>query len=429
MAIDLELIDMYGSYFAEKREEFPNEAPSFRPHRFGFADPWLESLTKLFLAMPQDYLRQHREMIRDLAERIREKRTYYFFLDALRAVEKRFNLPFPLNIYELKEIPPRTTIASFLMTELLLVWALMEKDGRLLICVRNGFQRKHFSLPEDPYYRRKAITAIGHHVLAALPFITPEHLDLIPDKFGPLHEIDSSIQLPIFGRTIEEVLADARARQRYVVGSEGQLVRWKKRAYDLKEMLVKAIDGVVVTKALTSAGETLAFLDLETARGLDFVIHQEGPQNPLALALSAAYHKLVTVKEVRARRETNLEIPTVKAEAEKPELVEEGPTVIYIPRTIVVERAGIGKTRAVLSRWPIHHESPIDHARHLKRGEMSAEQRQRVEEFERERGVNVLDWLPPGWTYVLPHDWREKKRKVVYLAATVEPQLSQKKVS
>ncbi len=422
MTIDQGLIDMYGNYFLEKRKEFPGKVPSFKPYRFVFTDQWLESLTRLFLSMPKDYLSQHRTLMTDLVEKIREKKNYSFFLEALRTIEQKFNLPFPLYLYELKEA--RQTIPSFLMTEILLIWALMEKDGKLLVCVRDRYERKRFPLPDDAYSRRRAITAIGHHILSVLPFIEPKYLDLIPDKFGPLVEgEDPVIQLPTFYSTIAEVLNDASVRQRYIIDSEGTLVQWKKGAADLREMFIRVINGVVIAKVTTSAGGTLAFLDLATSGGLDLIIHKEGPENPLALDLAAAYHKLVTAKEIKVGRETKLEIPTVEMAAEKPEVAGEGPTVVYIPRTVVT-RVGPTREERVSLRQMIRHESPRDHARHLKRGEMSLEQRRKIEEFQREKGADVLNWLRPGWTYVLPHDWRKRKR-VVHLAARVEPQLSQ----
>ncbi|MDO8424759.1 MAG: hypothetical protein Q7S70_02350 [bacterium] len=416
MVIDKELVDMYGRYFFGERKTFPNESPSFRPHH-NFAEQWLENLARLFLASPKDYLSQHRKLVVDLAEKIREKRNYYFFLDALESVEKRFNLPFPLYLYELKE--ERPTISSFLMTEILLVWSLMEKEGRLLVCIRNGFQRKYFPLPEDPFLRRKAIVSIGHNVLAFLPFMEPKHLDLIPDKFGPLEGTDSPIEMPIFDQTAKEVLEDAKARQRYALDPAGALVRWTKGCYDLEETFIKAINGALIGRAQTPRGGLMGYINLETGLSLDFIKHNGTVQNPLALALISAYHKLVTAKELRPGKEARLGmLPNMSG----PDLTPDAPTVVYVPRTTVIEESRIKRTQTSLPRYPVFRESPRDHARRLKKGEMSADQRKRVEEYERRTGKNVLSWLGPNRTYVLPHEERTK-RDIIYVASKFAPSL------
>ncbi|MBI4101619.1 MAG: hypothetical protein HY443_01475 [Candidatus Nealsonbacteria bacterium] len=419
MDTDRELVDMYGRYFLEKRKSFQDKMPSFKPYRFGWADQWLEQLAELFLHAPPDYVAQHRKKIIELAQRqLREKSKYYFFLDALKSIERRFNLPFPKYLYELKE--ERPTLSSFLMTELLLIWALTEKDGRLLVCVRDEFRRKRFPLPGDAYLRRKAVTAIGHQVLAILPFMTPKHLDLIPDKFGPLDGIDPTIHLPVFDNAVEDVLADARMHWRYTVDPAGALVRWTKNSQDLKETFLKMVDGILIGRAETVSGGALAFVNPETGEALDFILHQSPIRNPLALSLASAYHKLVTAKELRANRETRLG-RIGKEIAEPPE---EEPRVIYVPRTILVGQGAEAKFQEVLPRQSSLHASPRDHVRHLEGGQMSAEQRRRVEEFERTRGVSVLKNLRPGCTYVLPHDWRDgSKRDVIYVAPQFAPAL------
>lgn len=418
METDRELVDMYGRYFLEKRKSFPSQMPHFKPYRFGWAEQWLAELAELFLFAPADYVARHRKKVVDLAQRqIRQKNKYHFFLDALKTIEHRFNLPFPRYLYELKE--ERPTLASFLMTEILLLWALAEKDGKLLVCVREEMRRKRFPLPSDIYLRRKAIMAIGHQVLAILPFMTPKRLDLIPGKFGPLQDVDASIQLPVFDRTIAEVLADAQKQWRYTIDPEGALVRWTKNSYDLRETIIQMVDGMLIGRAETTMGGALAFVNPKTREALDFIIHQSPIQNPLALAVVSAYHKLVTAKELRAGREARL----YRIGIANPELSKEEPQVIYVPRTIVVGEAGEEKMREALPRHPILHSSPRDHLRRLKGGQMSTDQRKRVEEFERARGVRVLENVGTDCTYVLPHDWRTRRRDVVYVASQFAPAL------
>lgn len=437
-AISDALIGMFGRYFFGKRAEFPDTAPSFRtPPHFGWADSWLEDLTRWFLSIPKNLtvpdaaqriqmrekcLSQHRAIVLEMAEKIREKKAYSFFLDVIRAVEKRFEFPpFPLWVEEVKG-EARPTISSFLMTELLLLWVLMAKKGRFLVCVQGGHQRKEFLLPENLEDRKRAILEIGQQVLVLLPFMTPEHLHLVPSGFGPIHDIDTPVKIPICDQSIEEILADARARQCYIIHPQGVPVQWQKRGRDLQEMFIKTIGRVVIAKVTTSRGETIALLDLDNAKGIDFAISREGlrlgKEAPLALNLASAYHDLVT-RKIKVGRRKKLSIGTVKApEAEEETvLVKEESPVIYIPRTVVIG----GKVREVFPQLRSSHKSPNPHLRHLKYGRMSERQRSLIEEYERKNKVDILAIVQPGCTYVLPHG---ETRKAVYIKSRVESDLS-----
>lgn len=363
MAIEIlhsDLIGKFGRYFFNLRDKFPDVKPSFRmPPHFGLADQWMESLANIFLSIPRGltdsevaeaqkkYQTKHRSILLDTAETIREKRAYSFFLDVIKSIEKRFNLPFPLWIEDLKG-EPRPTIPSFLLTELLLLWTLMEKKERFLVCVKGEHQRKYLTLTEEQEARAKMILEIGQQILTILPFITPENLGLVPDKFVPVHGMDSAhVRVPLFDQSIEEIITDAKLRQHYIVSPEGASVLWKKGAGDLKEMFVKVIDDVVIAKVLTVHGETLALIHLKTAQGIDFMLTHKEKKNPLALALASVYHDLVVRKEIKIGRESGLSIRAIRTWEDTSLLTEEPiteePTVVYIPRKVVIG----GKTRKV----------------------------------------------------------------------------------
>ncbi len=430
--LDNDLMEKFARYFFGLRDKFPDEIPSFRtPPYFGLADKWMESMAKLFLRIPKGgdlyiladaqrrYHNQHRAILLDTAEMIREKRAYSFFLDVIKSIEKRFNLPFPLWVEELKE-EPRPTISSFLLTELLLLWVLMEKKGRFLVCVKGEHQRKYLSLADAPNDRMRMILEIGQHILTVLPFITPEHLDLIPENFGPIHGVaDKPIHMPSFDQSIEDIIADAKLRQRYIVSPEGACVQWKKGSGDLKEMFVKVIEDVVIAKVLTNSGETLALIDLETARGIDFIFNQEKKNPPVALALASVYHDLVTREEIKVGRESRLGFRSTKTIEEASAVSEEGPTVVYIPRKVVIG----GKTKKTPPRLLAFRKSPIEHLRHMKQGrQMSEHQRRLVEEYERKHRVRILNIILPGCTFVLPHYRQEGK--VLFIKSGMEAKLA-----
>lgn len=399
--IQQELVDKFGRYFFEIRDRFPKGAPSFKPYRFGLADQWMESLLKLFLSLPRDPS-QHRKFVVEIVEKIREKRAYHFFLDALKAIEKRFNLPFPLYLEDLKEAKP--TLASFLLTELLLLWTLLEKEGRFLVCVRDGYQRKRFQLPENPDDKMTFLLQVGQQILTFLPFITPEHLDLIPEKFGPIHNVDrESIRIPVLlNQSIPEILEDAYFHQRYVLHPAGAAVQLK-NAYDIKGMLVKVVEGKVIARISTARGETIAMIDLETGQGIDFMMAHEGPlaevKNALALFVASVYHDLVVGIETPARRKRKYTVDQQRMAMAFPE---EEPTFIYIPQKI---RVG-GEIREVSSRVPMAFRRPprIHPVRgYLKKGWLSEHHRRELMQFEQATGLKLLERIPPGKTFIRPH--------------------------
>lgn len=442
MAVEMSyggLTERFGRYFFNLRNKFSGIVPSFRlPPHFGLADQWMESLVNIFLGIPEGlagrelleaqrkYQIQHTSITLDTVETIREKRTYSFFVDVIGSIEKRFNLPFPLWVEELKD-EPKPTLPSFLLTELLLLWVKMEKKGRFLVCVKGEHQRKYLPLPDVSENRIRMALEIGQHILTVLPFVTPEHLDLIPDRFGPVHGVDNThIRMPIFDQSIEEVIADAKLRQHYIVSPAGACVRWKRGAGDLVEMFVKEIEGVVIAKVLTGRGETLALIDLKTARGIDFVIAKEGSlsaiKTPLALALASVYHDLVTRKEIKIGKESRLSIRTIKTWEDASLLTEEPiteePTVVYIPRKVVIG----GKTRRVSPRLLTARKSPIEHLRHLKGDrQMTERQRHLVEDYERKHRVRILEMIKPGCTFVLP---RRPRGEIIYIKAAIEADLA-----
>ncbi|OIO47190.1 MAG: hypothetical protein AUJ31_00165 [Parcubacteria group bacterium CG1_02_39_15] len=403
--IERDLIEMFGQYFYNIHGQFSGEIPSLKPQHFNLAEEWIERLTKLFLVCPNDYLSQHRKLTLEIVERVRKKRAYYFFVDALKTIERKFNLPFPAYIVELREAKPN--VASFLLTELLLIWALLEKEGRFLVCVKDGYQRKHFPLPENPEERKAFILQVGQQILAFLPFITPQHLDLIPDRFGPIHNVDKeAIRVPIIvNQSIAEILEDAYFHQRYVIHPVGAAVQLK-NAYDIQAMLVKVIDGKIIAKISTSKGETIALVDLETAQGVDFLLKHGGPliqvRDALALLVASVYHDLVVRIETPTKRKRKYAFRAV--EGERVILPEEEPIFIYIPQKIRVggEIKEVSPCQpAPFRRSPRPHQVR-EHPMRLWRGEMSEYQRRRVEEFERETGFKILEKLPPDHTFVLP---------------------------
>lgn len=425
---NVELVDKFGDYFFKVRDRFPNEAPSFRtPPHFGLADQWMESSTKLFLSIPRltfsQYQSQHHGLVLEIVEKIREKRTYYFFLDFLKVIESRFDLSFPLYLEELRET--RYTLASFLLTELLLIWSLLEKEGRFLVCVQAGhYQRKYFPLPDDLEKRRRAIMEYGQQILAVLPFIGPEDLDLIPAKIGPIRGVDNttfSLFIPDSlsalisdqptERAIEKIIADALVRQKYIVCPEGVPVEWEK-AGDLQETFMKERNGVVVAKMKTSQGEILALLNLDTAWGTDFTMSQKEPKKLLALSLAVAYWAWVTGK-IKPGRRKRVSALKLWREKEKPILSQAKElTKIYIPRTYYTAAAG-GKAKEISPQLIASHSSPIPHVRHFRKGwQMSKQQRRRIEAFEEKYGARILRIVGPNCTFVLPE--KTEARAAIY---------------
>ncbi len=411
-----DLVLRFAAWPLKIRESLSSEVPSFRkPPHFRLASKVIDELITAYLEVKEDtpkeevrYFLRNRKIVEEAVAQIREKRDYQFFLYFIRAIETKFNLPFPEYLPDLLE--SQLSFPALLFQTLVVIWMLLEKkeEGRFPVIVQDGtlngtLMRKRFILPEDPKTRANNLFSIGMQILTVLPFLDEEDFDLIPEQFAEISLGDPTKQLhlPIPIKTVEEVLEDAEHNQRYFVPPVGAGVKIEEGG-DIIGGFVKVKGRVVISKFRTLKGEILCLLDLETGKGANFIrASGTDPKDFLSRILANVYHALVVAKEKpspgRPRAE---EIPLAGGYP-----LEEGEmlSISYIPRAIYVwgKEKGLPSQRGTIEfRRPL---KPRPVRPYFRLGEMSDHQREIVGEIERSTGVKILDKLPPGKTYVKFH--------------------------
>lgn len=184
--------------------------------------------------------------------------------------------------------------------------------------------------------------------------------------------------------------------QRYIVHPEGVEVSVT-NAQDFQKVFIK-----VRSRGHSQLVDILA--RLETTRGACFIVLNEerllDPEDQHAGSYPAylvcqIYHDLVTAEHVRTT--TSKEAGDSASTPDPPELSGR-PTWIVIPRrvkdTVLEPRSELADPRVC---------EPHRVTGHLRNVPMTLEHRQALIEYEREWGVQILRFVPEGYTFVRPH--------------------------
>jgi hypothetical protein len=246
-----------------------------------------------------------------------------------------------------------------------------------------------------------------------LRYIDPNDLDILP-TYAEL--LDSSYPAgPIFPvmdgywDKIANLLEDAYYNQQFLTHPAGSLVRVA-GIHGVDEAIIKAKRGV-------SDPNYLDFLGVFTVHGKKYICTlcgEDAMKRPddnnfvnanmahsdvlfFRWLLSLLYHDLVTAKDVMPGRERRLD-NKAKAAAKLPEKIAEDLRWIYIPRKRKKETLEIRRP-AVNPR----SMSPHRVSGHKRRANMTDRQREAVRALEQESGIEILRWIPEGYTFVRPH--------------------------
>jgi len=165
-------------------------------------------------------------------------------------------------------------------------------------------------------------------------------------------------------------------------------------------MKLRVTDNQVMARIQLEGGETFVLLDLDSGASYspEVVFNRKSSDPVLAQLLAEVYHDLVTAVTVRGHRTRRLSTESITPQP--PEGDE--PSWIYIPRKIRIDdrdRNEPVRSEIATKRPPKPH--PVIGYR--RKGNMTDKQRDAVKAFEETYGVDVMSFVQPGETFVLPH--------------------------
>jgi len=322
----------------------------------------------------------------------------------------------PLNYYRseeelAKEVGYRV---EFVLEYARAVHYLLGNEERILIGTRHNqplwakLPRVNPSRPELPH--------ISGHLGQVLDYLDHSDLDILPE-IENLSSLDTiligdGLKLPTIEAgaydSIADLLEDAFYNQQYLPHPTGSLIKIA-GCHGVESVIVKAkrglldpnyldflglftIHGHKVLKAFSGGLVMQRFGDkislFENAGAAD----EEAFLNWL---LAQVYHDLVTAKDVepgkKRKARTTKSLPQPPAGAEELRW-------IYIPRQRKKETLEIRRPSPTPRSMTPHRVRG-----HKRRANMSDAQRLAIQTLEAEIGIDILKWVPEGYTFVRPH--------------------------
>lgn len=375
--------------------EYP-DTPAF--NRF---QEWLKTLRKIEtrnikLGRPIFY-DQYGEFLLREAARIEQNQEYFLLADMLRAARDA-----PILLF--KKIPPLSAVAlrnlCTKITNQLVV--LVGNESQLLVGVEgNSPAYKEVEFPADPREYSKYIALSPMISEGTLGYVNQSDVWMVPHY----REFDYNLRKQSereggYANVTRSLMEAAYYNQRYIINTEGVYVKLT-NAGDITGMHIKvhgsaeswAVD--LLVRVETVHGALFFTLTDESLTDTMRAHAQFWPGTKLGAMAAQVYHDLVTASvasgEHRVRFERDVS-PTVD---------DESSCVSWT----VIQRSADGAMRkprnvyspSGVSRTP-HHVSG-----HLRQAPMTKEQRKKLKSFERKTGLRILDFIPDGWTFVLPY--------------------------
>ncbi len=245
-----------------------------------------------------------------------------------------------------------------------------------------------------------------------LIYIGAEDVDILPDvRAWAMNEDIESLNLPEIEnvwKEVADILEDAYYNQQYLPHPDGSLVR---------VLGIAGIESVVVkAKRSISDPNYLDFMGVYNLGDKKWPVifsgtramerpgdesYMSNPGSPfiqknfLSWLLARIYHDLVTAKDVDPGV-----VRKVSQKGGLPKSPEglEGLSWIYIPRKRKKETLEIRRPSSSPRSMTPHRVRG-----HKRKANMTEQQRQAIQELERETGLDILKWVPDGYTFVRPH--------------------------
>jgi hypothetical protein len=199
---------------------------------------------------------------------------------------------------------------------------------------------------------------------------------------------------------VAEILERAYYNQRYVLHPEGSYVKTR-GAYGVDSLTLKVKKGLADPNFIdligffkTEKGGFVTAISGLTAVSPISDSYLYGDDDFALLLMAQIYHDLVTGVEVASR-------PLQKGDSEKPsKLPAELSELGYTPIPRVVRRKQL--EIRMLSPNP-RSMQPHRVSGHKRKANMTDQQREAIRELEQETGIEILKWIPEGYTFVRPH--------------------------
>lgn len=289
----------------------------------------------------------------------------------------------------------------------LLVHYLVGTEKKILIGARHG--QPTWVLWEPPQSMDSKPT-VAMSLGPDIEYIGSEDLDLL-DRCGTWVGISANTltSLPVVRdcwRRVEDLLEHAYYNQQYVPHPAGSFVRLQ-GIPGLDSVVIKVKRGLrdrnfIDIIGLFSLGweKNVVIIDGSMAmQKRDDLQKQLSSQysNLLTWLTALIYHDLVTAKEKEVLGPRSVSEAVASAGLQKPEHIPELQWT-YIPRThkkTTQEVRRPASVRRCMSAHRVHG--------HKRRANMSDQQRDLIRDFEHETGLEVLRWIPEGYTFVRPY--------------------------
>lgn len=348
---------------------------------------------------------------------------------------KPLNVPATMALHLLGKIREReggelgVLVRRMMLNDLVAVWLMAGDKENFLVGTKGGIFWKNLRFgalerikdvirsgaptpPEEVTDALRDVFNNGPQYLVNLAHVGQRELNLVPER--PIAQPEEAgLHFPIPGESVEELLEDAFHKQRFLAPPEGAWVQLQD-AGDLKKMFVLQKGDIFVARIITTKGDFLAGLNLETAERYDYLgdfgISRDEEFFPNVLKiLAGVYHDLVTVEELppgngRLMRGTRA-IGPGREGAKEPR-----PRVVYIPRRVGGRREGNGQLTRPRYEGPRRPVKPHEVGGFARRARMTEGHKSVLEEFERKTGIRVLELVAQinaetgePHTYVRPH--------------------------
>lgn len=288
-----------------------------------------------------------------------------------------------------------------------LLHCLISSETKFLIGTRFG---KATWIPWKPLRSPTTEFTFARAIGPDIEYIGSEDLELVEDADQwPMAESGQYRSLPAIPNCWQKVailLEDSYYNQQYVPHPDGSYVRLQ-GVSGLESVIIKAKRGLydrnyvdIMAVYNFSRGKTLVVIDGSMAmQQEDDLRRRVALKRPdfLVWLTALIYHDLVTAKEVVRSSRSAAESTTSIARTEKPEHIPEIRWT-YIPRRHKKEVREVRRPATTPRSMSAHRVTG-----HKRRAKMTDRQRCLIQDFEQETGIDILRWIPEGYTFVRPH--------------------------
>ncbi len=237
-------------------------------------------------------------------------------------------------------------------------------------------------------------------------------LDYISDPTD-IYQIEQIVdQIPIFNdlRIITNLYQDLKENFRYAPDPDGTevvihgypILKWVK--IKPKQMYGTGDFGLMIKAEFTYGSLTMVAVDPDvlTSIGMD---HGGRPYNFAYFIAWLIYHDLCTAKEVKVNDRSQARQDWKPAKTYGVRLISEyKPRFIYIQRTISTKVLKTDELKPIRKECTNNFKSPHAVRGHVRKTKMSDIQRTKVEDYDRQSGLDIIKHLSKNSTYVLPYD-------------------------